>query len=100
MNVWATIAGMALATFAIRALPLATLQGAPPAWLERALRYVPPAIFSALVLPALLAPEGRLAAGPHVWAGLVGAAVAFRTRNMALTIVAGLAAYVLLRVWL
>ncbi len=100
MSVWLTIAGMALATFAIRALPMLTLHGTPPPWLDRALRYVPPAIFAALVVPALLAPDGRLAAGPHLWAGLLGAVVAFRTRNMALTIAAGLLAYALFRVWL
>jgi len=100
MNIWLTIAGMAVATFAIRALPMLSMQRTPPAWLDRMLRYVPPAIFAALVVPALLMPEGMLAAGPHLWAGLVGAVVAFGTRNMALTIAAGLLAYALFRVWL
>lgn len=99
-SIWLTIAGMALATFAIRALPLFTLQGTPPAWLDRALRYVPPAIFAALVVPALVAPDGHFDFGPYQWAGLAGAAVAFRTRNMALTIGAGLLAYALFQIWL
>lgn len=97
MNIWLTIIGMALATFATRLIPVLTLRGTPGPRLDRVLRYVPPAIFAALIVPALVAPEGVLAFGPMLWAGLFGVVVAYVTRNMALTIIAGLAAFALLR---
>lgn len=97
MNIWLTIIGMGLATYATRVLPLLTLRGTPGPRLERVLRYVPPAIFAALIVPALLAPDGQLQLGASLWAGLIGAAVAYLTRNMALTILAGLASFALLR---
>lgn len=99
MNVWLTLLGMALVTYASRALPLLTMRGAPSPQLERVLRYVPPAIFAALIVPALLAPDGSLAAGATLWAGIVGGIVALRTGSMALTILAGLLAFAALRVW-
>ena len=97
MNIWLTIIGMALATYATRVLPMLTLRGAPGPRLERFLRYVPPAIFAALIVPAVLAPERQLTIGPLFWAWLIGSVVAYMTRNMALTIVVGLASFALLR---
>lgn len=97
MTTWLIILGMAVVTYATRALPLLTWRGRPGPTLERALRHVPPAIFAALIAPALLTPGGRMQAGAEVWAWLVGAAVAWWTRNMALTIVTGLGAFALLR---
>jgi branched-subunit amino acid transport protein len=99
MSIWLTILGMGLATYATRVLPLVTMRSAPGPRLERFLRYVPPAIFAALIVPALLAPEGQLRLGPSLWAGLIGAAVAYATRNMALTIIAGMASFALLRLF-
>lgn len=97
MNTWATIIGMALVTYAIRAIPLLGMRRAPGPRVERALRYVPPAVFAALVVPALVAPNGSFSAGPTLWAGLIGAVVAYRTRNIALTVVIGLGVYAVLR---
>ncbi|WP_029215693.1 AzlD domain-containing protein [Kallotenue papyrolyticum] len=99
MNVWLTLLGMALVTYATRVMPLLTLRGAPAPRVERVLRAVPPAIFAALIVPGLVAPEGVLAVGATVWAGLLGGAVALLTRSMALTILAGLLAFAALRWW-
>ena len=98
MTIWLTLIGMSAATYLTRVVPLVTMRGAPSARLERLLRYVPPAIFAALIVPALLAPEGQIRLGAELWAGLIGMAVAYATRNMALTIIAGLAAFALLRI--
>ncbi|GIV98251.1 MAG: hypothetical protein KatS3mg057_2908 [Herpetosiphonaceae bacterium] len=97
MNTWLILLGMALVTYATRALPLLTMRDVNSPLLERTLRYVPPAIFAALIAPALLAPEGSLEAGPHLWAGLAGVVAAWTTRNMALTIIVGLGIFALLR---
>jgi len=90
-------AGMALATYFTRYAMIATLGREVPSLLRRWLRYVPVAVLAALVAPAALAPQRRLEIGLHAWAVLAGAAVAWRTRNVLLTILSGVAAFWLLR---
>jgi branched-subunit amino acid transport protein len=97
MNIWLTIIGMALVTYAVRALPLFTMHGAPSALLERLMRYVPPSVFAALIVPALFLSSNQLQSGALLWAGLLGVLAAWFTHSIALTIVAGLAAFALLR---
>ena len=103
MIIWLTILGMALATYATRFITMLVLPGHIAPWLRRWLGYVPVAVYSALIVPPLLLQtrgETRsLAIGPALPAGLVGALVAWRTGNVVLTIVAGMAAFWLLR-WL
>ena len=65
-----------------------------PDWLGRALRFVPAAALAALVFPALTHPSGHLDLSLHnfrLLAGLGGAVVAWRTRNVLLTILVGMA---------
>ncbi len=97
MSVWLTIFGMAMVTYATRAIPLLTMRGQPNPKLARFLSYVPPAIFAALIVPALFAPSGSIEVGAALYAGLFGVLVAWRSHNMAITIIAGLAAFALLR---
>lgn len=64
-----------------------------PDWLRRALRFVPASVLAALVFPALTHPAGvfDLSLGNvRLLAGLAGALVAWRTRNVLLTIAAGM----------
>ena len=90
-------AGMALVTYFTRSTMLFALGAGVPTLFRRWLRYVPPAVLAALVVPAALAPEGHLALGPHAWAVLVGAGCAWRTRSVLWTIVGGMAAFWLLK---
>ena len=61
------------------------------------LRMVPPSAFAALVAPALFVADGTFnLVSPDVIAGVLAAAVAWKTRNIALTIVVGLGMFVLL----
>ncbi len=103
MTIWLTILGMALATYATRVTTMLALRGDVALWLRRWLGYVPVAVFTALILPPLLLQtQGgakALAFGPALPAGAVGALVAWRTGNVLLTIVAGMATFWLLR-WL
>jgi len=100
-RVWALIIGMGVITYTLR-LSMIVLLGRvqlPPAVL-RALRYVPAAVFSALIAPALVRPAGPLwisAANPYLLAGVLAALVAWRSQNMVLTIVLGMTALWLLR---
>jgi branched-subunit amino acid transport protein len=85
-----------LVTFGIRLSFIALLGKVelPPA-LSRALRFVPPAVLSAIILPEMLVRDGAVDLHPgnaRLLAGLVAALVAWRTRNVLLTIAVGMAA--------
>lgn len=89
--------GMALVTYLTRVTMVAVLGREMPPLLRRWLRYVPPAVLSALIVPAIMAPQGQLQVGSPTLAGLVGAIAAWRTRSVWWTIVAGMAAFWILR---
>lgn len=103
MTIWLTMLGMALVTLLTRAGGLVILRGEPPAWLARWLGFVPIAVFTALIIPALLVKAGpsgpQLTIGPGLAAGIVGAVVAWRNGGVVATIIAGLVTFWLLR-WL
>jgi branched-subunit amino acid transport protein len=86
------IAGMAAVTYPSRSLPL-VLGGMPSPVVGRYLRLVPVAIFAALIVPGVAAPEGELDAGAELIAGVVGLAVV-STRNVLLTLALGWVAFV------
>jgi branched-subunit amino acid transport protein len=92
---WLLFLLLALGTFALR-LSFIYLFGKVdmPDWLRRALRFVPASVLAALVLPALTYPNGTL--DLSLWnvrllAGLGGALVAWKTRNVLWTIAVGMA---------
>jgi len=93
---WLTIVGMGLVTYAIR-LSLIALLGRvelSPTF-QRALRFVPPAVLSAIIFPEILRPNGTFHlswANPRLLAGLLAGLVAWRTKNVLLTIAAGMVA--------
>jgi branched-subunit amino acid transport protein len=93
-KVWLVMAAIGLATFAMRlSFILALGRTDPPRSLMRFLRFVPPAVLSAIIFPELLMPGGSLElslGNTRLLAGLVAALVAWRSRNVLLTIVAGM----------
>lgn len=103
MNIWPVMLLGGLITFGIR-FSFIYLFGKfhVPETIRRALHYVPPAVLSALVFPELFLREGTLdlsLGNAHLLAGLFAIAVAWLTRNTLITIVAGMAALLLLQ-WL
>ena len=98
LEIWLTILVMGLVTFLTRlSFIMAWGRIEMPEWVRRALRYVPPAVLSAIILPELLRPGGEPIdiswQNERLLAGLVAAVVAWRTRNALLTIVIGLAVF-------
>ena len=95
-ELWLTIVGMGAATYATRLLPIVLLERMNlPLMVQRALRFVPPAVLSAIVFPELLMRDGALDISPgnaRLMAGVVAGLVAWRTRNVILTIAVGMAA--------
>ncbi len=91
----------AITMLACRVIPLFVLKGRNlPEGLEKALGFIPPAAFAALVANDLLEPtmfDAGLwpAAAPLVAAVVVGL-VAFKTKSLLWSAVAGVAAYALL----
>lgn len=100
----AMLAGMALVTYLPRMLPLTVLARAKlPPLLLRWLRFVPVAVLAALLAETLFVADGRVALPPANWypvAALPALLVAVRTRNLMLTVLAGIAAMALLRLLL
>jgi branched-subunit amino acid transport protein len=94
MSIWLTIIIAGLLTYATR-LSFIYLHGkvSMPDTLKRALRFVPPAVFTAIFLPELLVTEGMLnvsLGNGRLIAGLLAIIVAWRTKNVILTIVVGM----------
>jgi branched-subunit amino acid transport protein len=96
VELWLIIVAMGLVTYASRLSFMALLgRWKVPPMLTRALRFVPPAVLSAIIFPELLRPEGQLdvsLGNIRLLAGAVAALVAWRTRNVVLTIATGMAA--------
>jgi len=101
MSIWLIMLIGGMLTFGMR-LSFIYLLGRVniPEGLRRSLRFVPPAVLSALVAPELLMPAGQLDVSfdNHRWlAGLVAVLVAWRTKSILLTILAGMAALLILQ---
>lgn len=94
---WAIVGGAA-ATYLLRAsfiLAAARLGNLDPR-VVRVLQMIPAAALGALALPALLLVDGSLTFAPaRLTAAAVAMLVAWRTRNLGLTVLAGLGVYTL-----
>lgn len=96
MNYLLTIIGGGLVTFAIRLSFIAALEKITlPESIRRALRFVPAAVLSAIIFPEVFRPGGQLdvsLGNRRLLAGLLAALVAWRTKNVLLTIAVGMGA--------
>lgn len=95
------IVGMFLVTFSVRYL-LFGIAGRVhfPHWLSTALGFVPPAILTAIIVPAVLMPKGEVwisPANPWLLAALVAVITALVRKDLLTTIVVGMLAFALLR---
>jgi branched-subunit amino acid transport protein len=100
MNIWLVFALGGLLTFGMRYSFIYLLgRFELPETLRRALRFVPPAVLSAIVFPELFIRSGQIdfsLTNFRLLAGLVAVLVAWKTRNTVLTILAGIAVLLLL----
>jgi len=97
---WATIVLSGAGTFAMRASFLAAANRVTnvPQGIQRLLRQIPPAALASLVVPALVRPHGSLdLLQGRLVAGVLAALVAWRTRSVALTLVIGLGALIVIQ---
>jgi branched-subunit amino acid transport protein len=91
------VMGMMAVTFGVRypVLALVSRLSLPPALLD-ALKFIPPAVLTAIVVPAVLMPDGQVSFrldNTYLIAGVAAALIAWRTKNLLLTIVLGMAIF-------
>ena len=100
MNIWLVFLLGGLLTFGMRFIFIYLLgRFEVPETMRRALRFVPPAVLSAIVVPELLIRSGQMdlsLTNFRLLAGIVAVLVAWRTKNTLLTILAGMLALLLL----
>ncbi|MGE5251458.1 MAG: AzlD domain-containing protein [Bacteroidota bacterium] len=101
MSLWLVMIAGGLITYAIR-LSFIYLSGRmeTPEAVRRGLRFVPPAVLSAILVPELLIHAGKVevsAGNERLLAGLAAILAAWVTRNTVLTIAVGMGVLVLLR---
>ena len=105
MTIWLIMIAVGVLTFLTRLSFIALLRrfSIPPAFL-RALRFVPIAVLSAIIAPDLMAynnnPLDISPTNPRLLAGIAATLVAYVTKNVVLTIIAGMLAFWLLKLWL
>jgi branched-subunit amino acid transport protein len=93
--------GMMLVTFGVRYPTLAIIGRLDlPDPFFRALRFVPPAVLTAIIAPAMLMPAGPLDishTNAYLVAGIASVGVAWWRKNLLLTILVGMAVFLLWR---
>ena len=91
------ILGMAVVTFATRYPVLAWFSTRPlPERFKTALAFVPAAVLTAIIAPAVLAPNGSVQislSNAALFAGFAAVLISWRTKNLLATIVGGMALY-------
>jgi branched-subunit amino acid transport protein len=103
-NIWPAMIGLGILTFLIRFSFIALLDRwqAPPL-VQRALRFVPVAVLTAIIVPELmLLPNGSFnpnLLNPRLLAGIVAVIIAWETKNVILTIVIGMIVFWVLLVF-
>jgi len=102
MNIWVVMIIAGLATFATRLSFILLLDRIRvPDWFRRGLRFVPMAVLSAIILPELTSSTGSLFISwrnPQLLAGMIAILVAWRTKNVLLTIGVGMASLLIIQV--
>ena len=101
MTMWLSVIAIGMGTYLTRLSFIGAFgERALPAWMELPLRFVAPAVLGAIVLPAVVQPDGVIellpAANPRFLAAVVAAAVAYKWRNVSVVIGVGMASLWLL----
>ncbi len=100
MSIWLVFLLGGILTFGMRFIFIYLLGRIEiPETLRRALRFVPPAVLTAIVVPELLVRSGQIDLSPsnfRLLAGMAAVLVAWKTKNTLLTILGGMLVLVLL----
>jgi branched-subunit amino acid transport protein len=101
MNIWLILITGGLITYAIRLSFIVLLERVQmPSIVQRALRFVPPAVLSAIILPELMMVDGTMHIGIgnlRFIAGVLAVVVAWKTKNALLTVGFGMGVLLVLK---
>lgn len=101
-EIWLLL-GMFIVTFGVRYVLFAVADNITfPPLLKRALNYVPIAVLTAIIFPAVFMPKGQLFVAidnPYIFGAIVATAVSVWRKSMLLTVIVGLIAFALWK-WL
>jgi len=93
---WLTMLIVGILTFGIRLSFIVILdRWQPPDLIQRSLRFVPVAVLTAIIVPELVMPGGAVdisISNLRLLAGIVAMLVAWKTKNIVWTIIAGMGA--------
>ena len=93
LKLWTVIIAVGAINYASRLSFIAFFaRRSMPPLLARALRYVPAAMLTALIVPMILAPASNAAFNPRIAGALVAGVIAWTTHSTPKTIVAGMTA--------
>lgn len=99
MSLWLVILIVGLLTFGTRLSFILLIEKLKlPGWFLRSLRYIPLAVLSAIILPELASRSSVVdlsLRNPQFYAGTLAVLVAWRTRNVLLTILVGMVSLLL-----
>jgi branched-subunit amino acid transport protein len=103
-TIWITLIAVGGLTFLTRLSFIVLFERwQPPDWVRRSLRFVPVAVLTAIFVPELVLRDGRMVttvADARLLAGLLAVLVAWRTKNVLLTILIGMLAFLFLTFFL
>jgi branched-subunit amino acid transport protein len=101
MNVWLVLLFGGLITYTIRLSFIVLLERwQMPSIVQRALRFVPPAVLSAIIFPEILMQDGNLNLGLsnlRLIAGVLAVVVAWKTKNALITVGVGMTVLLVLQ---
>ena len=96
MNLWLIVLAMGIVTYGTRLIPIVLLGRIEiPLVVQQALRFVPPAVLTAIIVPELLYRNNQVdvsLTNVRLLAGLIAIVVAWRTKNALITIGVGMIA--------
>ncbi|MBL4831207.1 MAG: AzlD domain-containing protein [Aliivibrio sp.] len=103
MNEWLLIIGMFSATFSIRFVMFAMAGKFKfPMWMEKSLRFVPPTVLTAIIVPMVVMPQGYIdvsITNPYLISAIAAFLIAYFTKNLLQTIGFGMLFFFALK-WL
>ncbi|MBG7609693.1 MAG: AzlD domain-containing protein [Anaerolineae bacterium] len=100
-SIWATIITVGIFTYLTRLSFILLLEywQTPPIF-QRALRFVPISVFAAIILPDLVFPNNSpniIVFAPRFFSGIIAIIVAWKTNNVAWTIIVGMGTLLLIK---
>jgi branched-subunit amino acid transport protein len=90
MNFWLTVLGMLVVTFGSRLAGMMLTKELPPFW-ARFVRFVPVAVFTALIVPNLAGERGEWL--PRVLGAVLCGVLAWRTKQLWVGLFVGMVAF-------